>query len=523
MIRRVVLIATWTLGIAACEHPSGSGRIRVALEATTTACDDYCVNTFAAQVFSEDGNASLGPERKVRCGEDIVFLDLPAGSRVRVRAWVGEGDARRLEGEGGPVTIVADETTPVSVLLEALSLPTVVSVSPEPASPGDTLTIAGTGFGEGKGWHDVTLDGRSLAVASWAGDTVVASLGPDDDGGFLSVRDCGVASAPFPLRVLVESPGRSSFAPLGCPGLTLAGATALSGATDMVLAFGCKDPGEGYLQRYEPADCAPYGTPTRLDAGPAAVAASRTMPGLFVALRDSPDLILVPVPLPESSPEPISRLPEGASISALAATATTLFALTAGTGAQVWQVPLAAPGDAEVAAGDVTPIAIAASPSRLVVAGLATGGDPVLAILADDAPRVDVRLPGCGEPTAVATDGSRAAVACRGDGEGGSVVGLDLATLDVTVETLSVATNFWAITIDHTGDAAIGWGAGLLVAASLRSDRWHRAWDLGGWMARGPLVRHPSQDQFVTAGPSAGQVSVLAPYSTSAPCPGGAD
>ncbi len=527
MIGRWVVTGTWVLCVAGCGHPSGSGRMRVALEAAATVCDDYCVDTFAAQVFTEDGAASLGPEREVACGEDIVFLDLPAGARVRVRAWVGQGGARRLEGEGGPVTVAAGETTSVSVPLQALAPPVVVSVSPEPAWPGDTLTITGTGLGEGRGVHQVELDGRPLDVTSWSDGTVVASLHPDDDGGLLAVRDCGVPSSSFPVRVLVDTPGRSSFSPLGCPGLALAGATAVSGTTDMVLAFACDDPALGYLQRYEPVDCAPFGTPTRLGAGPAAVAASRGAPEVFVAMRDLPDLYRVPVPLPESPPEPFSRLPEDAAVSALAATITTLFALVPGTEARVWRVSLAAPGDPQVAIADVTPVAVAASPSRLFVAGLAAGGDPVLAILADDAPRIDVRLPGCAEPTAVAvaTDGSRVAVACRGEGEAGAVVGLDVATLEVFVETLSVATNILAIAIDRTGDAAVGWdaGAGVLVAASLRPDRWHRAWELGGWTAGGPLVRYPSQDHFLTAGPSAGEVSVLSPYSTSSPCPGGAN
>lgn len=525
MIGRWVVTGTWVLCMTGCGHPSGSGRMRVALEAATTACDDYCVDTFASQVFTEDGAASLGPEREVACGEDIVFLDLPAGTRVRVRAWVGQGGERRLEGEGGPVTVAAGKTTSVSVPLQALRSPVVLSVSPEPAWPKDTLTVTGTGFGEGRGLHQVELDGRSLDVASWSDDTVIASLHSGDGGGLLVVRDCGVPSSSFPVRVLVDAPGRSSFSPLGCPGLTLTGVTAVSGATDLVLAFACDDPAEGYLQRYEPASCAPFGIPTRLDAGPAAIAASRGAPEVFVATRDRPDLFRVPLPLPGSPPEPFSRLPEDASVSALAATTTTLFALASGTEARVWRVSLAAPGDAEVAIGDATPVAVAASPSRLFVAGIAPGGDPILAILPDDAPRIDVRLPGCGEPTAVATDGSRVAVACRGEGEGGSVVGLDLATLDVSVETLSVEINILAIAMDRAGDAAVGWdaGAGVLVAASLRPDRWHRVWKIGEWAAGGPLVRHPSQDRFLTAGPSAGEVSVLSPYSTSSPCSGGTD
>lgn len=105
------------------------------------------------------------------------------------------------------------------------------------------------------------------------------------------------------------------------------------------------------------------------------------------------------------------------------------------------------------------------------------------------------------------------------------MVGLDLATLDVSVETLSVARNLLAMAIDRTGDAAVGWdaGAGVLVVASLRTDRWHREWELGGWTAAGPLVRAPSQDHFLTAGPSAGEVTVFSPYSITPPCPGGTD
>ncbi len=528
MTWRSAVAGPLVLWLAGCGHPERSGRVRVALEATT-ACDDHCVDTFGAQVFLDDEGTSLGPGREVACGQDLVFSDLEAGTRLRVRAWASEAGRRRLEGESGAATVVAGETISVTVPLKALQGPSITGVSPDPAWPKDTLTITGSHLGTGRGSHAVALDNRPLEVVSWSNDSVVASLDPDHDGGLLVVRECGVTSPAVRVRVLVDTPGKFRLSPLGCAGLTLVGATALSGAPDMVLAFACDDPAEGYLQRYEPVECAPFGVPTRLAAGPSAIAASRDGPEVFVGLRGSPDLFRIPVPLPASPPAPFARLPAEAHVLALAATASALFALSDQPDARVWMVPLSSPGDARVIVADVSPVALAASDSRLFVAGIAPTGEAVLVLIADDAPRVDVRLSDCGQPTSVAvgSDDSRVAVACQrldGAGRGDALIlGVDLASLDISVESLGASAYFSAMAVDWAGDAvlALDAGSGLLVIASIGPTRWHRVWDLGGWSATGPVVRHPSWDHYLVAGPSGGELTVLSPYETSPPCPGG--
>lgn len=80
---------------------------------------------------------------------------------------------------------------------------TASSVSPNPAAPGDDVTIAGSGFGTRSGTDAVLYDGAELAIVSWADTAIVATLPASKANGTytVQVRKSGSLSGPLTHRV----------------------------------------------------------------------------------------------------------------------------------------------------------------------------------------------------------------------------------------------------------------------------------------------------------------------------------
>ena len=61
--------------------------------------------------------------------------------------------------------------------------PSIASVTPNPAAPGEPVTVAGSGFGPVEGNNQVLYDGAPLAVTSWSDTSIGAALpNPKPDG-----------------------------------------------------------------------------------------------------------------------------------------------------------------------------------------------------------------------------------------------------------------------------------------------------------------------------------------------------
>ena len=82
-------------------------------------------------------------------------------------------------------------------------------VSPQPAQPGEVLTVTGRGFGEVRGPEDGgALGGRPLVAEGWSADRLRFRLAADHPAGeqWLVVRANGAALAPFGVRVGGDHP-----------------------------------------------------------------------------------------------------------------------------------------------------------------------------------------------------------------------------------------------------------------------------------------------------------------------------
>ncbi|MFN7956550.1 MAG: aryl-sulfate sulfotransferase [bacterium] len=80
---------------------------------------------------------------------------------------------------------------------------TATSVAPNPAAPGDSITIAGTGFGTKTGTDAVLYDGAEIATVSWTDTAIVATvpLGKPNGTYPVQVRKSGALSATLNHRV----------------------------------------------------------------------------------------------------------------------------------------------------------------------------------------------------------------------------------------------------------------------------------------------------------------------------------
>ncbi len=122
------------LPLLACEASSPEstalGRVRLGLAADD--CASFCATVMGAELFRDGESLPLGPGQSAACGATLDFDALPAGHRVRVRAWVGHETERLLEGTSDLVTVPSSATVSgagVSLAAASMSLPMRFSIS----------------------------------------------------------------------------------------------------------------------------------------------------------------------------------------------------------------------------------------------------------------------------------------------------------------------------------------------------------------------------------------------------------
>jgi len=79
----------------------------------------------------------------------------------------------------------------------------IMELFPSWGTPGDTLTISGTGFGADQGSGSVSLNGSGLQVLTWSDDAIDIILGEGASSGDLTVNIGGYQSNPSHVEILV--------------------------------------------------------------------------------------------------------------------------------------------------------------------------------------------------------------------------------------------------------------------------------------------------------------------------------
>ena len=517
----------------AAPEPSGLGRVTVALAADV--CAAYCLTALRVELYEydADGNPRLsGSPIQADCGEaSIVFDGLGAGRRVyvAVRGYDLTSTAL-LAGQSADVTVVADASQDATVQLAAVAAPTITEASPDPVSvtASATLTLTGTSFMNPLGRAGAALGATPttpLPSTRWSDDTITVTLPADARGSEVTVTRCGIASQPFPVRLVGSALGtdRVPQAP-GCSGRA-AVAVASDAHGDLVAAFAC-DAGPSYVQRFTTfaggSGLCPA-APDRawdLPAAPRALAMAGT--AAWVAVASATDNIVSLALDDAAAAVATPRATLAGSVTALAAAtdATAVWALADGALVRVDG------GEADTVDGieaDWTVTAIVGATGRaFAVATAGDGGGRLLAIPSADAAVTTYSLSDCRAPVALdaRADGTRVVVACGGVNAtrlvafvpaDGTRVAVDLAgPMDLT-DTLS------AVAFDGLGSAAlartsdgranlIGFGAAPGAVA---------AWP-GAFVGAGPLARVGTSHRFVV--PVGGELDVLSPYDADGAC-----
>lgn len=522
---------------AGCGADPGRGTVRLALEGADPAdCEAHCATIVQAQLLRDaTDRVGLGPPTEpVACGEAVLLEGAPAGARVVVRAWVGDGFETLLEGTSEPVTVAGGEVVTATVTLTPLVTPSVTAVTPEPlvlTTPGAeaTVIVEGAGFRYGDGDAALELEGAPLALDAWTDGRVEARVAAGAASGAVRVVTCGVASAPALLRVVGPAPGVTAV-PLGeCAGASLASAAAAPDGAGAVLGLACAD-GSGLALpiALAPGACgkaltgwALAGAPVALASRPgaAAVWAATTAPDRAVALDPATGATTASADLP-APPRPGALAVDaaGAAFVALAG---------APPGEQLWwsgQGGGVVPG---VATG-LTLVDVAASPTEIVAVAApidpTSGAAGRLIRLSDPAAGFPPEwpLPTCPQPAAlaVAEDGRWAAVACGGATPG--VVAVPLAAAgggggsgDATFVPLAGVTPV-DVALDAVGDVAFAADAQGPLAVILLGQAQHAAtWTIPAGAAS--VTGLGALRRLVVGGP-AGQALVLAPWQATDPC-----
>ena len=300
---RLVALAALTALIAACDDSPPPGQLRFAIAAET--CEAYCLTAIRVTLYEEGDDLPLGPPLQASCAsaDALVFTTLPAGLRVEavVDAFDLTGDTL-MTGRSAAVTIAASRQTDLVIPLTATTQPTITSAEPDPIAPSlaPTLTVFGDQLGP-LGDHGLLLDEQPLTATFTPStddgpDQISATL-TDQTGASLVARRCGVASEPYPLRVVADTPGAASV-----NGLPLCGGAPVAvaqGAPFTVIAWRCESASNSQLALMtggstgtgttsgavcplDPAGAWPLGAaPT----GPLALS-SGTTPAAWVALPD---------------------------------------------------------------------------------------------------------------------------------------------------------------------------------------------------------------------------------------------
>lgn len=459
MSARPRLAALALLGaVAGCAAGGGRGVARLALGAEADAvCVAHCAASVQAQISRLGDSLPLEPPQLVACGEDIVFDELPAGLQVIVEVdVVGVDGGTLLRGTSAPVTIVADGAVDVLVMLAPTDPPTIAAVAPDPVVPAADarVTITGSGFGQAQdGDSGVSLGASALPVVGWAAEAVSAEV-LASQAGALSVRRCGVESAPYELRVVATAgPGAATVAQApGCTGRAFVGAAREAGADDaVVVAARCDDAASGYLQRFR----ADLGCPL---AGREVFALGRNPGALavdggtaYVALTDEPAIARVDVGAGGASGD--VALVGGGRALAVAARAGLAFAIVDDGGAT--SLVAVETGVAEAVPGVDAGLELAAlawDSRRLLVTARAGAGGKLVGVPVDGGAIVSWSLAGCAAPGALgAAADDRVVIACGGEDHALGV--FDSGTGRLALLPLDEGAAPEAIAFDAVGDA----------------------------------------------------------------------
>lgn len=501
-------LAPLTVALAACTaDASPAGRVVVALGEDV--CADYCLAAMRATLYAEgDRVLPLGPAQQVECGAALTFEALPAGERVvvSVEGFDVTGE-RLLAGDSEPITVIADDVARATVKLAALAPPVIDTVTPDPVAAGAELTLRGA-FDAALGEAAVELGGASFDASAlhWTlgdggGDAITLTLPDDARGGDLIVRRCGVASAPWDLRVYGATLGEAAVgAPLcgggGGTGAATARAAAVDG-DDVLVAWSCAG-GSGAVSHLRSGDAL-----CPLD------------PGLAWSVAGTPTGVALPI-----DGRGLVANADGVWSFALdsAAAPTLLFAgdvrAVAATDAIVYAVDGGhlVTADGPVAGVDASLVvgALAADGAMLYAAAATASGEGRLLIVGAGPPRAISLVVGAGagarsclRPGAIALTGGRAALACA---DGGVVVwdGSALTGLEVTDAIGALA---W----EDRGDVlfALG-GDALVMLGGAAPVAFARA------AGEAPLLVAVGGHRLLVSGASG--LVVATPFSTAGPC-----
>jgi hypothetical protein len=511
-------------GAACAGGETGLATAVVALDAER--CDEFCATMVGAALYRPGEPLPIGPERTVPCGEPIVFDHLPGGQKVLAEAWVLDADGRRrLQGRSADVTVVADDAVPVPVELVPVLVPEILDVSPDPLAPdatGTEVAISGTGFGDGSGRFQVTLDGVAVAPVegAWTETEVRVRVPAGDGGTALRVVNCGVSSGPFPVRVLAAAPGTESLDPGGCPGgLSVRALAPLRGTPDVVVAAACGV--SGYVQRLLTGSCSMSAVAVKeLPGLPVALAAEDGGAAAWAAIEGG---ALVRAPLSAAAVlETGPALPGAAVPRALAFAGGSLWVLgEAGGATRLYSVRDATASAFDDVPSELTLAAIAAAGGKVLLAATdATGKGRLVAV---DPATSEVRLfplDACGQPLAVegGDDGAWAAVACGGGLP--AVSAIRLADAHVASVPLAPGQVPSSLAMDLAGSLAFAWdeAAGAMIAIGLDGGGVVGALAISPPAAGVRVVRAPSSDTLVLAGCHPGRLTLLSPFHAASPC-----
>ncbi|MCA9516459.1 MAG: IPT/TIG domain-containing protein [Myxococcales bacterium] len=445
--------------LASCSVGHGRGVARLAL--SEGYCEDYCAAAVQAQIFRLGDSFPLEPAEVVDCGADIVFDELPAGLQVVVEVdVVGIDGDTLLRGTSDPVTIVADGVADVVVPLASTAPPTIDTVAPDPVLPseGARVTISGSGFGAAPdGDSGVSLGVAELAVEAWAPDAVSAAVPTSSsDTSGLSVRRCGVPSAPFDLRVIAQpAPGAATVPqPPGCSGREFVGAAVPDSDSDDVTVFvaaRCDDAASGYLQRFQSDRGCPLGGNEVYPLGHSPGAVAVTQDTAYVALTDVAAVARVAIGSGGAAGD--VALGDGARATAVAARGGLAFAIVDDGGGSSL-VSLA--GGEAVAVSGVDPglglVALAWDSRRLLVTARSGANGKLVGVPVDGGVVASWSLVGCAAPGALATAvDDRVVIACGGSAPALGV--FDATTGHLDLLTLGAGAAPEAIAFDGVGDA----------------------------------------------------------------------
>ncbi len=525
--------------VSACAGPApsgGTGQVSFAL--LEDDCERYCATRLTAEAFrllpcgeesSDEGGGDLceesfGEVQVKDCTEEVVFQDLPVGQLVRVHVTVVAAGGASYSGVSGDVAVLADQVSVAEVSLVADGAPTITGVSPDPVAAGAAvrLEVIGEGFGsfdaETLGDTRVELDGVPLLTEVWTAERVEASAEATVQDGQVVLRTCGIASAPFALRVLRSSLDTATLQLPTCAELSLRDAALRPDRDELLLAVACgSPPAAGALAAIEATGCAlSLEAPLpELDAAPTSLAIEPDGAGAWVG--NAAGLVRVALETGEAAAGPSVD----GGVEALAAATGGVYAVSGAASPKLlWVVD---GSETDVDAMDLSPVDVASASAGATV--LAAGDSGLGWLVAVDAGATvsTLRLDGCTGPRALAVGAAdNVAAICSDGGEEVLVVAVDGADAPLSV-VLGAGGPFAGPVLDARGDVVlvVGGAPSELRAFDANAEKLEAlsSWSLGGVGPGAPMVAFPSGRRFLAGGQSGGKAFVLAPYQGEAACP----